>query len=175
MAKIKVDPSIKSECTFTGCGKYRYRLMREQPDGEGTVLGIFLNPSIADTDFNDPTIARFQERAFVRGIKGHVYKRYIVCNAFAYISTDRSVLGKVDQPIGPENDHWIMQSARESDLVIVGYGNDARLFKRCGQLINMLLAAGIDLHCFDVTKLGFPGHPLYLPYSLDAKPYRPAT
>ena len=132
--KIKVDPSIRSEAVFSLCGRYRYRLTRtrdrdlvDDDDVGNTVNFLMCNPSIADEGHNDPTIERCMKRAFKYGILGRRYITLVITNLFAVISTDPKHLTKLDDPIGPENDKAIMESALSADIVICGWGDPANL------------------------------------------------
>jgi len=176
--KIKVDPSIRSTAVFSECGLYRYRLVRERPidlhddaNSAGTVCFLMCNPSVATADDNDPTVLRTQKRAFKFGINGRRFRRMIVVNLFAYVSTDPKGLMQHSHPIGPENDAHIIQAAKESDLFICAWGDVGARFKRPGQVLEMLREHGIKLHCLGVNSSGHPAHPLMLSYKQDAIPY----
>lgn len=176
--KIKVDPSIRSTAVFSECGTYRYQLVRERDVdladddlSRGTVNFLLCNPSVAGIDVNDPTVLRTQKRAFKYGIRGRRFSRLIVTNLFGVISTDPKGLGKLPDPIGPDNDRWIIESAKEADILIVGWGDVGARYKRPGQVIKMLQEHGIAMFCLGVNESGHPVHPLMLSYKQDAIPY----
>lgn len=80
--------SAQGEATFSGCGRYRYRLTRELNGalfaGSGRAITfIMLNPSTADANADDPTIRRC--KGFARGWG---YGRLIIVNLFAFRATD---------------------------------------------------------------------------------------
>lgn len=184
MPKIKVDPSIRSEAIFSECKTYRYLLARERDRdladddlSRGTVNFLLCNPSVASVEVNDPTVLRGQTRAFKHGILGRRYSRMYITNLFGVVSTDPKGLGKLADPVGPENDRYIIKAVTESDLTICGWGDVGARYKRPGQVMKMLADHGLadKLYCLGTNDSGHPQHPLYLPYALDAKPYRPAT
>jgi hypothetical protein len=99
----------------------------------------------------------------------------IVVNLFAYVSTDPKGLMQHSNPIGPENDAYIIQAAKESDLFICAWGDVGARFKRPGQVLAVLREHNIKLHCFGVNASGHPVHPLMLSYKQDAIPYEVAA
>ena len=66
-------------------------------------------------------------------------------------------------PIGADNNSWLMYLAAHSGIVIACWGN----WKVMGrdEAVKELVA---DLYCLGTTKLGRPKHPLYL--SRETKP-----
>ena len=146
------------ETVFSEDRKYRYRLVDpELGSGEGTCLFILLNPSTADEERSDPTVTRC--KGFARGWG---YRRLIVANLFAFRSTDRSVLKRVADPVGPENDRYILQAARESDVVIAAWGADGSILERGRCVYSRLTDERIPMLCLAKNVNGEPKHPLYV-------------
>ena len=87
--------------------RYRYALWRVWDHGRGICNFLLLNPSIADEATNDPTSERCERRARRWGFGG-----LIVTNLFALCATDPAGLRRVADPIGPENDAAILETAR---------------------------------------------------------------
>ncbi|MBR9800569.1 DUF1643 domain-containing protein [bacterium] len=151
-----------SGALFSDCGKYRYLLWRDwTPAGkqQRTINFLMLNPSIANKERNDQTVERCQRRSVALG-----FTRIVVTNLFAWVSTDRSVLSGLDDPVGPENDQHIITQARAADLVVCAWGADGRIGQRSEHVRRLL--SDVTLHALTVTAHGEPGHPLYLPYAL---------
>lgn len=146
---------------FSECGRYRFRLTRRFKDGIGVVNFIMLNPSTATADIDDPTIRRCM--AFARAWRA---SELVVTNIFALRATDPRELRRVADPVGPENDEWILGVAQAADRVICAWGNHGRLGGRGTSVAAMLRTAGVELHALRITKLGQPQHPLYLPAAL---------
>jgi Protein of unknown function (DUF1643) len=75
--------------------------------GRGACNFLLLNPSTADEATNDPTSVRCERRARRWGFGG-----LIVTNLFAPCATDPAGLRRVADPIGPENDAVILETAQ---------------------------------------------------------------
>lgn len=156
---------LSRSARFSTCGHYRYTLWRSW--GDGPFLNVIaLNPSTADRDRNDPTCERLERRA-----RSWDFGSLIVTNIFAWRSTNPKVLRQVADPIGPENDRWIMEWARRSDMVLCAWGAHGSLHHRGEKVRKMLTDAGLNLHCLIGLDSGEPGHALYLPYSLKPAAY----
>lgn len=161
--RLRVADSILSDAGFGGARNcYRYWLERRwdgQPFGSpGYAVQIGMNPSVADTDVDDPTVARCVARARLWGHGG-----LVMLNAFAYRCTDMRRLLEVADPVGPENDAAILRYARGADVVVVGWGKPPRALQaRGGQVAAQLRQAGIVPRCFKVNLDGSPKHPLYV-------------
>ncbi len=138
-------------------GNYRYLLWREWDSDSKTVSFIMLNPSRADASINDPTITRCINFANSWG-----YGRLEVVNLFAYRTSQPSLLKQVAEPIGKDNDSYILKTAHNSDQVILAWGNHGAWQKQ-DLYVLQLLKNHTHLYCFGVTKKGCPRHPLYLP------------
>lgn len=144
--------------TFSPCRQYRYLLWRElAADIRRTALFLMLNPSKAGALIDDPTVGRCF--GFTRAWG---YDRFDVANLFAWSATDRSELRRVPEPVGPENDAYILRAAATADLIVCAWGADGALHGRSAHVRTMLVSAGYTLHCLTRTKGGEPGHPLYL-------------
>ncbi|MEE8167104.1 MAG: DUF1643 domain-containing protein, partial [Myxococcota bacterium] len=94
---------------------------------------LMLNPSKADHKKNDPTVTRcigFAQRWGFGGL--------YVTNAFAFVSTDPKELKKVDDPVGPDNDHAIRAVAEMSEMVVAAWSDLATLNDRAEKVLTML-------------------------------------
>ena len=83
---------------------------------------IMMNPSTADLNVNDPSVAKCERFARIWGCGG-IY----VGNTFAYRATDQNRLIEVADPIGPDNDAHITEMAKGAAVVIFAYGNPKHL------------------------------------------------
>ena len=166
---MKIDATkscYQTSAFFSDCGTYRYSLVRDGKSGEGMCNFIMLNPSTADEHYNDPTVERCQRRAFSMG-----FKTLIVTNIFALRSTDPAALKQAGDPVGPDNNDWIMSVASVSDLVVCAWGNHGNLWGRGDGVRKALIDRGIDIHVLKLSKSGVPSHPLYISYSEKPKPW----
>lgn len=168
----------KGSVVFSPCGKYRYELHREWPDGEGSALVIMCNPSDANALENDPTVARVC--GFARAAR---LRQFTVTNMFAFIATkpaDMMMAGMTGVDIvGPDNDETIARLSKSATIVVMACGNMsshttiARYMRQRAQALCFCDGplAGRELHALRVTKDGAPSHPLYLPSVCKFEPY----
>ena len=87
--------------------RYRYALWRVWDHDENLYNFLLLNASSADEATNDPTSERCERRTRRWGFGG-----LIVTNLFALCATDPAGLRRVADPIGPENDAAILETAQ---------------------------------------------------------------
>lgn len=161
--QLALDPSLpapRSSATFSLCRTWRYLLTREWDPALPKLNIIGLNPSTADERQDDPTIRRCIGFARTWGYGG-----LAMTNLFGLRSTDPRVLYAVEDPVGPDNDFYLVDTARRAGLVVAAWGNHGSLHGRSGQVVRLLAEAGIALHCFGRTMTNEPRHPLYLPGS----------
>lgn len=160
--RLKLASDIVSAAAFSECRRWRWWLERRwdgQPIGTpgfGVVIGM--NPSTADLDADDPTVAGCIWRARHRwGLPG-----LVMLNAFAYRATDKRRLLEVEDPVGAENDDTILHYARSAALVVVAWGQPPKPLMGRGPVLGaMLRGAGITPLCFGTNNDGSPKHPLY--------------
>ena len=159
--------AIHKEADITPDGLYRYALRRSWDPAVWPLAFIMLNPSTADTEIDDPTIRRCM--GFARRLG---YGGITVYNLYAYRATKPADLWKVEDPVGPGNDHWLnacLYSRYMADLpVVAAWGANARP-DRVDAVMRMRGAE--NLCCFGVTKAGAPRHPLYLPGDAELVPW----
>ena len=139
---------------------YRYTLWRTGLGGRrrGFVQFIGLNPSTADETSDDATLRRCI--GFARRLS---YDTLCMTNVFAYRSTDRSVLATLADPVGPENDRWLLRIAAQASRIVACWGADGVLNRRADEVTNLL--GQFNLAALEFTKDRQPRHPLYLGYA----------
>ncbi len=145
---------------FSPCQAYRYTLHRTlRKDGLGICVFIMLNPSTATAETNDPTVRRCIGYATDWG-----YRTLTVLNAFAFRGTDPKDMKAADEPVGPDNDHWIRTIAQSESLrrVIVAWGKDGIHRDRDLAVMRILTQRGTPVFCLGTNLDGTPRHPLYL-------------
>lgn len=122
-----------------------------------------LNPSEADEFRDDPTVTRGQEHAVRLGHGG-----LIVTNAYAFKATHPKELKKARargvNVVGVGNDERIVEAAKQSKLVVCGWGTHIEKARSRHVLRLLRSQAKRAPHALIFTKGGEPGHPLYLPY-----------
>lgn len=134
---------------------YRYALSRVWDVKKPMMLFIGLNPSTADENALDPTLRRVIGFAMREGCGG-----LWMGNAFAFRATNPKNMMFAADPVGPDNDSWLLDMARWCSLHVVGWGTHGN-FKGRDMRVRHLLS-GFKLECLGVTKAGLPKHPLYL-------------
>ena len=140
---------------FSECGRYRYRLTRQLSGNRGPLLVVGLNPSTADATHNDPTIRRCMGFA-----SRWDHSALVVVNLFAYRATQPKDLKTATDPIGPDCDTILLESAKACSRILVAWGNHGAYLKRHKQVLGLL--SGQHLECLGTTQSGFPRHPLYM-------------
>jgi len=160
--RLKLEADIVSAAAFSECRRWRWWLERRwdgQPlgtPGFGVVIGM--NPSTADLQVDDPTVAGCVFRARYRwGLPA-----LVMLNAFAYRTTDKKRLLEVEDPVGVENDATIAHYARSAALVVVAWGQPPKaLMGRGAEVAVLLRGLGVAPLCFGSNSDGSPKHPLY--------------
>lgn len=155
-----VTNSLKGSATFDVSSYYRYCLTRSWTTDEANahqVTFIMLNPSEADAEQDDPTI-----RACSQFAQGWGYTRLTVVNLFAYRTAHPAMLGRIEDPIGPENDQYVTSAVKLADKVILAWGNQGILLNRDQTVINLISSYRHKLYCLKRNRTGQPCHPLYI-------------
>lgn len=122
---------------------------------ERAIVWIGLNPSTADENQLDPTLRRIRGYSMAWG-----YNTFYMLNLFAFRATDPQDMRRAVDPIGPDNDRWILETAAKADLVMCAWGRHGTFLERQRQVLALL--DGFNLKCLDKTADGIPKHPLYL-------------
>jgi hypothetical protein len=138
---------------------YRYWLRRTWDGILPVMVWIMLNPSTADDQIDDPTIQACMDFARRNGYGG-----ILVINLFAFRSPHPKVMKEAEDPIGPNNDNFILDvvstTAREGGCVIAAWGTGGSHLDRDLAVVALLEAHGVEVMCFGKTKDGHPKHPL---------------
>ena len=163
---------MKTSAIISNCGQYRYRLERGLGNGP-TIVGVMINPSWADSVYNDRTIARWIGFGVRNG-----WGKIIIGNKFAFRSQKPREMASCVDPVGPENDAHLSQMIAEADLCIAAWGPIAKIsmraFRDRWKVINEMASNNKkQLYCWGVASDGHPLHPLMLPYSSVLSPWKP--
>lgn len=134
--------------------RYRYLLWRCFEQALPAVTFVMLNPSCADENFNDPTIARVVSLS-----KGWGFGRVFVVNLFAYMTAEPAELKKRRHPVGPLNDEWIDFAAAQSKVIVLAWGNHGKHLERAADVLARLDSK--QCRVLAVTAENQPKHPLY--------------
>ncbi len=143
----------KNGAIFSNDGLYRYVLWRIWDENKPMVNFIGLNPSTADETNDDPTMRRCRGFASSWGYGG-----FYMTNLFGYKATTPRELKKAFDPIGEENNKWLQEIDSRVDTVVFVWGIHGRFLNRDKDVIELIKKA----YYIELTKHGFPKHPLYL-------------
>lgn len=151
---------------FSRCRRWRYLLWRRWDESRPVANFLMLNPSTADEHKLDPSCTRARNYAGRWG-----FGALVITNIFAWRSTDPKALVLVENPVGRANDAAIVKAAREARLVVCAWGNHGAHLDRSEAVLELLRRTGIRTHVLRLNGAGHPAHPLYLPASLNPKPW----
>jgi hypothetical protein len=151
-----------SNAILSPCGQYRYTLRRSLGlIGMRQVLWVMLNPSTADATQDDNTIRRCKTFSQAWG-----FAEMVVVNLYAYRSTEPERLWDVADPVGPDNDDYIRELAKRSDLTLCAWGQPGPDRGRAHHVRGLIEGVSGAPSFLRQNKDGSPGHPLYLPGKL---------
>ena len=171
---IPLPPHVRGTADFDGDqNEYRYRLERVWDYKKPTCLFVLMNPSTADPLMDDPTVRNCRLYAERWG-----YGRLLIGNTFAYRMTDSRLLHKVEKPIGPWNDLYLLNMATEADLIVFAYGKPHRTLRERGAKVAQMFRDRGHSHKIHVLALcadGTPSHPLYKKADLQPVPWKETT
>jgi hypothetical protein len=142
---------------------YRYSFYQQWGEG-ASIMFVGLNPSLSDG--LNPTLNKC-----IGFSKRWGYGSCYVLNLFAYRAPTPSILRKIPNPIGPENDKWLLETVDKVDKVIFAWGTHGNLLNRDREVIILLKTA----YCLELTKGEFPKHPLYIRSDSQPVPFRPVN
>lgn len=163
---------ITRQCVFSPCRSYRYTLWREWSDmdllasngllaalnSDRYLMVIGLNPSTADETKDDPTIRRC-----VAFAKRWGYGALCMTNLFAWRDTKPANMMKAADPIGPLNDYYLFELAKNAGLILAAWGTKGGHRGRAEYVKDVFSEAGFTLHALRLNDDGSPEHPLYIP------------
>lgn len=157
------------KASLSSCGTFRVALTREfdplcelkcckgfTATQQGFVGWGLNNPSIADSDIDDPTVLRGWDFT-----KRWGYGAMMFVNTNPWRATNPAMARTPDEGVMYSNDQWLRHAMQVSGLFICGWGDkaDPELARRA---FGVLHTEG-PVHALRITKSGNPQHPLYLP------------
>lgn len=160
---------MKRKASLSRCETYRVALTREHdpecthkccagftPTHPGFVAWGLNNPSIADSDIDDPTVLRGWDFT-----KRWGYGAMIFVNVNPWRSTNPLLAQMPEESVQTVNDQWLRHAMHISGMFVCGWGDkaDTELAKRA---FDVLHSEG-PVYALRITKAGNPQHPLYLP------------
>ena len=149
---------MQNACVFSADRRYRYTLIHrwdELLNPDHGIAWICLNPSTADECQLDPTLRRIRDFSASWG-----YSFFVMLNLFAWRATLPADMKRAEDPVGPENDHWIAHWANRVDRVMVGWGEHGTHRARDQQVLSYLDRS--RTYCLERNASSQPKHPLYV-------------
>ncbi|MEM8504825.1 MAG: DUF1643 domain-containing protein [Cyanobacteria bacterium P01_D01_bin.1] len=157
---------VERTAVFDQTGQYRYRLGRRwQAEGK-SVAFVMLNPSRADANRDDPTL-----RACMQFACCWEYAALSVVNLFGYRTPYPQALKQVADPIGHDNDRYLLQAVEAADRVVLAWGNWGGLVGRDRAILTLLAPYQSKLTYLQLNRSGQPRHPLYIKRSVLPQSY----
>lgn len=156
------DRGKLGQAWFSQDREHRYLLLRggDIDDTTPLVAFVMLNPSTADADQNDPTIAKCIKFASKFILGPH---RVAIVNLYAVRATDPDVAFAHRRPVGgTKNDDVILNVAEAAERVIAAWGADKRSDGRAREVYRLLRDNVKLWRLGPPSKGGHPKHPLYL-------------
>jgi len=155
---------MQRSAEFSDCETWRYSLIRTWDDTLPLVVFVLLNPSTADQSKDDATNRRGINYA-VSWKCGSV----VFVNLFAIRSKDPKTIKLVTDPIGPDNDFYILKWAAKADKIVCAWGIHGDYKDRNKHVMELL--SDWELFHLGLTQGGHPKHPLYLKADLVPLPW----
>jgi hypothetical protein len=155
--QVLLDGTPSAGALFNEDRTYRYKLWRTWDPTKPVCAFIMLNPSTADEFVLDPTVRRCMSFA-----KAWNYGSLQVGNIFALRSTDPEALYSHPDPVGPENNFWLGEINRTSDMTVAAWGTHGTFQDRSHEVLGFLSG----LYHLGQNRDGTPKHPLYLSRTL---------
>jgi hypothetical protein len=140
-------------------GKRRYRLWRIWEPQKPLLLYVLLNPSHADADANDRTVAKL-----IQFTKNGGYGGFYLGNIHSYITSNPKKLIHHLIPDEKANIGHLKAMKSKCEKVVFGWGNAAEIPHWIKPIIDRP-------YCFGINHNGSPKHPLYLSYQTRLVPF----
>ena len=160
------EPDLRSmlkSAHISGCGTFRYHLVRQWDPRLAILPFLLLNPSTADAAVDDQTVKKGIGFGWRLGFGGIEF-----FNLYAYRATKPPELKRAGYPVGPENDLIVRQQLTRDDgpkYIVCAWGAHARGQPRVAEVMTLLNAWNIELRTLRHLKDGTPEHLLMLPYN----------
>ena len=155
--KALATHELQRSVVFDATGQYRYQLGRRWRQKGTEVAFIMLNPSQADARCDDPTL-----RACIQFAQRWDYASLSVVNLFGHRTPHPTQLKTVTDPVGPQNDEYVLEAAQSAEQIVLAWGNWGSLQGRDHTVLNLLRPFQLKLGCLQINRSGQPRHPLYI-------------
>jgi hypothetical protein len=164
---MKLLDDVTGDARFSECRRFRYWLLRTWAADLPTIAFIGLNPSVADTKFDDKTVRKCQRFA-----RRWEYGRLLMLNIYAFRATDpkdmRKAADRLDISGGKRNSLGMLCQYLEDFEVkktVAAWGRGAPVL---GAEATRVIP---EMFCLAKNKDNSPKHPLYIAYCETLKPF----
>ncbi|PEQ91741.1 hypothetical protein CN481_15745 [Bacillus sp. AFS006103] len=157
------------EAFFDEQREYRYSIKRTWDKNKKRVVFICLNPSTADEYEDDQTLSRcidFSKR-WENGSFGSLEE----VNLFAIRATDPQVMKVAKNPVGKDNDEYILNAVKNADIIIATWGEHGSFRRRDREVLTLIKSLSREIHCLEVLKCKQPKHPSRAKKALEPTSY----
>lgn len=152
---------------FSESQQYRYQLLEVCDKNKPLVLRLLMNPSVACTEFSDPTLRKTGKFARFWGYSGQ-----LAGNVHDYRTTDKNRLREVAYPIGPKSGRMILEMSTQAKTIVLAYGQPPKPLRQREEAFVVLLSQHEGFSHLELAKNGIPKHTFYLSNNLRPQPHR---
>jgi hypothetical protein len=78
---------------------------------------------------------------------------------FAMKATDPKVMKAAKNPVGKDNDEYILNAVKNADLIIAAWGEHGSFKRRDREVLTLIKSLSREIHCLEVLKCNQPKHP----------------
>lgn len=148
--------TIWSGVVYDSTKAYRYALWRMWDERRPRLLFILQYPTCADDPGIDPAFRRCREWA-----RSMNFGSLTIGCIFARRARFFHEVERAGDPVGAENDAWLVRLHTEASQTIVAWGKVGSHLDRGRQVMALLMPIK-PAYCLGTTKTGQPRHPAYL-------------
>ena len=150
--RLKLKTGIRGEAVSGGVSdEYRYRLSRKWAGTKPFVLFVLMNPSTADPNSDDPTVAKCADSPRLGAMAALWLQTRLHTAALKRLL-------EIADPVGAENDKHIIEAAKKAAVVVFAYGQPHKALRYRGPAIAKLLIekAHVTPHVLSLGKTSRP-------------------
>jgi len=175
---VALDGFDERAALFSDCRRFRYRLRRAWRPAARPLGWLMLNPSTADGENDDQTLASITRKAQRYG-----FGALEVANLYGLVATDPMYLVALGHSgrdvVGKASDDELREFLRLCPDIVLGWGNGPYRLqtadwhrRRMHEVLRSIASSGNRIYAIELTAAGMPRHPLYM--RDDSIPFRVA-
>ncbi len=142
---------------FSSGSWHRYNLWRMWDETKPRVMWVMLNPSMANTVWDD-----FTTKKCMRYAQRWGYGSIGIVNLFSTVCSNPKRLKEKARPAlyDNETDQVLLEETMGRELVIAAWGRHGTLLGRDKEVVHRLRSHGVVFHALQLTVDGIPYHPM---------------